>query len=82
MQGTGIVAQQVGPLPTTLASMWAPVQVLAVPLPIQLPAIVPEKAAENGPSTWAPEHTWEIWKKLLAPGFGLIKPQPLLPFVV
>lgn len=31
-----------------------PAQILAAPFPIQLPATAPEKAMDNGPSTWLP----------------------------
>ena len=62
-------------------------QVLAAPLPIQLPANARGKTVENGPSTvedgpsaWVPAHMWETWKKLLAPGFGLAQLWPLQPF--
>lgn len=34
--------------------VWVPVQVSAIPLPSQLPANVPGRAAEASPSAWAP----------------------------
>lgn len=51
-----------------------PVQVLGVPLPIQLSVNVYGKAAEDDPSTWAPGPMRETWKKILPPGFGLAQP--------
>lgn len=35
---------------------------------VQLPANVPQKAMEDGPSIWAPAPTWETIVKLLALG--------------
>lgn len=48
--------------------IWMSVQVLAYLL-IQLPAKVPKKAVEGGPSPLAPKPTWDTQKKLLAPCF-------------
>lgn len=54
---------------------WPPVmQVSLVGIPaalllIQLPASVPGKAMEKSLSPWAFAHTWDMHKKLLAPGF-------------
>lgn len=35
---------------------------------IQLPASVSRKAAQDGPSAWAPASTWKTRKNLWAPG--------------
>lgn len=57
---TGIVAQCVKPLPVAPASLRAPVWVSDIPLPVQPPAEVFEKAAADGLYPWDSVPTWEI----------------------
>lgn len=44
-----VVAKRVNPPPTVLATLMSPISVLAIPVPIQLAADVPEKAVEDSP---------------------------------
>lgn len=75
------MAQQVKlPLATPPSPIRAPVQVLAVPRLIQLPANAPGKETEDGPSTWAPATHMEELMGFLAPGFDLAQPWLLQPF--
>lgn len=39
-----------------------------------------KKTAEDDLRTWTPALTWEIWVKLLIPGFYMVQPRPLQPF--
>lgn len=54
-----------------LASLSAPVQIPAAPVPIQLTANVTRKTAEDVLSAWAPASLWMTWKKHWTPGFRL-----------
>lgn len=47
--------------------------------PIQLPAIVPRKSVDDGPSAWVSVPMWETRRKLKAPGNGLAQPRLLSP---
>lgn len=72
--GAGVVAQPVK-LPPTM-----PVQGLAAPVPGQPPANMPGKAVQCGPRCPEPlPPTWESWRELLAPAFGLPQPQLVWP---
>lgn len=73
------MAKQVKPRPAALTSHMGN-GVLAAPLPIQLLDNTPGKAAEDGPSNWAPAPMWDTQMKLLAPSFGLIQLWPMQPF--
>lgn len=61
-------------------AIWILVRVMVIPLPIQLPAKVLGKTAEDGPTLWPPALLWETLRKLWAPGFGLAQHWPLWPF--
>lgn len=50
---------------------WVSVQVLAIPLPIRLPAKCLRKKCENVRSAWTPTVTQETWMRLLAPASSL-----------
>lgn len=65
------------PLATLASHVRVPVQVPATVLLIQLPAHKPGKAANHGQVLRPPSPTWEMWRELRAPGFGLV--QPLQP---
>lgn len=52
---------------------------LAALIPIQLLANTSGKAAEAGPSAWAPEPMQETQKKLCIPGFGPAQYWPFQP---
>lgn len=57
-----------------------PIGVPDATIQIQIPAKVPGKATEDGPSTSVSVPTWEIQMKLLVPGFRPVLLWLLQPF--
>lgn len=53
--------------PTLLESHMALLQVPDALLPIQFPANMLRKAAEDGLSTWVPAAAWETWLEFQTP---------------
>lgn len=62
------------PLVMRILCSRALIQVLTIPLPIQIPTNKPRKATDNGLRAWAPATTWKSRLGLLGPGFGVSKP--------
>lgn len=58
-------------LPRRPASTGAAVDVPAASFQIQLSTKGLEPVPNDGPDTWALQHMWETWTRLLGPGFGL-----------
>lgn len=71
------MAQRVKLPPAILVSQMGTDSCRAVPFPIQVPADMPEKMAEGGPSPGSLPPMWKTQKKLLSPDFSLAQPWPL-----
>lgn len=72
ISGAGTVGQRVTPLPVMPAAhIREPLGELGALLPIQLPATVPGRAADDGSSTGFLPSTWDIRMEFLAPASSL-----------
>ena len=46
-----------------------------IPASHPAPCLWPGKSIEDGPKPWYAAHTWETWRKFLAPGYGSVQHQ-------